>query len=117
MKKIDPHSGETFVQKRRNQIFATAKNRIDYNNLQAAKLRDKKSNILKPMDANYSILCDLLKPNELKHLTNEFLVGKGFTHNLFTHVDTYKSRQCYGFFDFVFIPNEVPNTLTIYRKK
>ena len=37
---VDPYTGETFRPKRRNQVFASSKNRRNYHNEKAAELRD-----------------------------------------------------------------------------
>ena len=54
--KIDPYTGETFEAKRRNQLFATRQNRIDYHNEQAALLRDEKAPANSPLHRNLQIL-------------------------------------------------------------
>lgn len=41
-KKTCLYSGEEFIPKRRNQIFANAKNKTDYHNEKANKLRESR---------------------------------------------------------------------------
>lgn len=46
--KVCPHSGEKFIPKRKNQVFATSKNRRDYHNQIASKKRENEKKLKEP---------------------------------------------------------------------
>ncbi len=109
-------TGELFIPKRRNQKFASAKNRIDYNNLKAAKEREAKAFIEQPLQINHRLLIENIKPKETKVLSRDFLSAQGFIFFLLTHYQKYGEKICPALYDFIFLDfDECKPTLTVYR--
>ena len=110
-------TGERFRPKRRNQKFETSNNRIMYNNNKAHQIRTDKENIDKPLSQNYKILTELIKPNEVKTYSKEFLSGKGYNFSVFTHHDNYKGKICFSIYSFILIDiQDNKPSISIYRK-
>ena len=110
-------TGERFLPKRRNQKFESAKNRIKYNNAKALQIRANKENIDKPLKQNYKLLTELIKPDEVKTYSKEYLTGKGYNFSVFTHYDNYKGKNCLCIYNFILIDilDNKPS-ISIYRK-
>jgi len=88
-----PHSGELFYPERRNQVFANDKNRRDYHNEIARKLRLIKSPIDKKLEKNFKILSELLLKGETKVIKKQDLLIKGFDPKYFTHWHNYEGKK------------------------
>ena len=115
--KSDLLTGEKFTPKRRNQKFASAKNRIAFNNNKAFELRDSKAFVDKPLKENHRILINLLKPKETKSFSKEFLKGKGYNTSVFSHYESYDNKSCHAVYQFVLIDFTSSNpNLKIHRK-
>lgn len=115
MKKIDPHTKEEFIPKRRNQIFATEKNKSDYHNEQAAILREKRAKIDKKINSNHRILLQLLEKVNTIEIDEKILEGKGFFFNVFNHTVKYNDRHVYAIYEFLFFKEKNSNKITIVR--
>jgi len=116
--KTDLLTGEKFTPTRRNQKFASAKNRIAFNNNKAFELRDSKAFVDKPLKDNHRILSGLLKPNETKSFTKEFLKGKGYNTGVFSHYETHDNKSCPAIYQFILIDFTTnQSTIKIHRKK
>lgn len=87
MYRICPHSGEEFIPKRRNQVFATSKNRRDYHNNNMSELRVAKGAIDKILQKNFIILRAIV-PNQSQTtiISVDELLRKGFNPHAFTHI-------------------------------
>lgn len=101
--KIDPFTGEKFVPKRSNQIFASSNNRIKYNNQRAGQFRKDIEWIIKPTMKNFKILEDLLKNQKENIFHKEYLLGKGYSFDIITHYDSYEENQYPCLLDYMII--------------
>ena len=116
--KTDPQTGEKFIPKRRNQKFATIQNRVAYNNNKAHVERESKAYIDLPLKANHRVLSSLLKAGETKSFSKEYLKGKGFSNNVFSHYEFYDNKNCISIYDFILIDINANNpNIKIHRKK
>jgi hypothetical protein len=113
MLKICPFSGEKFLPKRRNQVFASSKNRRDYHNEKAAELRHIKAPINRHLDRNLLILNQLVLKGESKTLKMSDLVSMGFNPNVFTHVEEYNGKLCRCVFQFIIPQSPSPDTIIV----
>ena len=96
------YSGEEFIPKRRNQVFATEKNKSDYHNEQAAILREKRAKIDKKINSNHRILLQLLEKVNTIEVDEKILEGKGFFFNVFNHIVKYDNRHVYAIYEFLY---------------
>lgn len=116
MIKICPFSGEKFIPNRRNQVFATAKNRRDYHNEKAAKLRLQKAPIDKPLSKNHALLTHLVKRGTRMVFSADKLISKGFNPKVFTHIEEFEGNLCRGIYQFLIPESNTPNSITIIHK-
>jgi hypothetical protein len=91
--KTDPHSGEEFIPKRTNQIFANPENKSKYNNAKAKYYRDELNRINNALMKNFKILNDLIKEQESITISYIELMKKGFDFAFFTHFTVEKESQ------------------------
>jgi len=108
-----PYSGEKFLPRRRNQVFATVKNRMAFHNENAAALRHIKSPIDKQLDRNFVVLSELLEKGERKTFLKDKLLLKGFNPNYFTHLDDYEGKTARCIYHFVLPFSDNPNLITV----
>lgn len=101
--KSDLLTGEQFTPKRSTQKFANAKNRIAYHNLNATKLRQSVSFVNKPLHLNLRILNELMNDKEEAIFNKQFLLGKGFSFDIHTHVKEYNGVNRYAVYQYVII--------------
>jgi hypothetical protein len=118
MQQICPYSGETFIPKRRNQVFANADNRRGFHNENAAVLRRVKAPIDRALERNFIIVSELLQEGETKTFQREELLLKGYNPNIFTHLDMLDGKTSLCLYHFILPKTENPNTITIsYPRK
>lgn len=110
-KRIDPHTNEEFVPKRSNHKFANAKNRQDYHNAKAKKLRKEKAAFDKPMHQNYKIIDELMANKNKIMESKEFLRGKGFNQNAYHHMVQIEGKTGYALYNFILIYSETHVTI------
>jgi hypothetical protein len=108
-----PHTGERFYPKRRNQVFATSKNRRDYHNEIARQLRHIKSPVDRQLEKNFKILSELLVKGETKVFKKEDLLMKGFNTAYFTNFDTNNGKPVMCVYNFLLPQSEIPNQITV----
>lgn len=80
------YSGEEFIPKRNNQVFANRKNRANYHNEVNNKLRNELKQTNNQLLKNYKICIDLLGRKKIVYVHREFLKGKGFDFKFFTNI-------------------------------
>ncbi len=115
IEKTDPLTGEPFFASRANQVFASDENRIKYNNLKAKTLRDRRSFVDKPLHTNLRILNELMGSKTEIELHRQFLIGKGFDVQVFTHSEEIDGKDYFAIYEFIIIP--LPNDqIKIIRK-
>lgn len=104
MTRKDLLTGELFLPKRKNQKFKNAKNRTIYNNNKANKLRQSISNISKPLHINIRILNEMMQGKKEATFHKQFMLGKGFSSDVHTHIEEYEGKQYYAIYNYVIIP-------------
>lgn len=95
------YSGESFIPTRQNQIFATKENRILFHNQINNQLRKRLSFINKQLLLNFRILIDILNGENETIVHKQFLLGKGFSFSVFTHLSLskYSNNYCYSVYE------------------
>jgi len=106
MIRIDPLTGEEFIPKRINQVFAKPANRIAYHNSKAADLRHSSSYLDKPLKKNFQILNELMSGSEEEIFHKQFLLGKGFVFEVFNNMDKIDDKMRYCVYYYVILPME-----------
>ena len=89
------YSGEEFLPKRNNQVFASKKNRINYHNAINNKLRNELKSINNQLIINYKICKELLGIDKTRLVHKEFLRGKGFDFSFFTNIAENSKKTAY----------------------
>ena len=92
-KSLDKYTGEEFVKKRINQVFARPKNRIAFHNKKANDLRRSLLYINQPLHANVRILNNLMKDKKEAAFHKQYLYGKGFDFRVHTHYVNYNDTN------------------------
>jgi hypothetical protein len=101
--KIDLLTGEHFIPKRANQKFATPLNRVQYYNQKANNIRHHKSNFDKPLHRNYNILTELLEGKKSAIFHKQFLIGKGYNFEVYTHIVEIEGKRQFAIYNFVIL--------------
>ena len=103
MTRKDPHTGEMFIPKRTNQVFANSANRIAYHNKKANNLRQRNSYINKPLQRNNKICLELMKDKKEETFHKEYLNGKGFDFTVHTHLVELNGQNQFAIYGFTII--------------
>ncbi len=102
----DPLTNELFIPKRFNQRFSCRANQIAFNNNKARNIRKQTSYINTPLQKNFKILNEFLsKQNEIT-VHKQYLLGKGFTFEVYTGAEKYKNDIKFSIYKFIVIPIE-----------
>lgn len=112
--KIDPHTGEEFIPKRRNQIFANNTNKTAFNNHKAAKIRDERALQTKDVNRNYEILKLILNDKSEKIVRDTTLNDLGFKYNCYHKFVEIVNQNIFNIYDIYFKTFESNNI--IYTK-
>lgn len=91
------YSGEEFIPKRNNQIFASRKNRNNYHNKINNQLRNELKSVNNQLTLNYKICSNLLGKNKSITIHREFLKGKGFDFTYFIGFSVNKANNGYTY--------------------
>ncbi|PKG44021.1 hypothetical protein [Psychroflexus sp. MES1-P1E] len=102
----DPFTCEEFEPKRKNQRFANSKNRIDYHNMKANKLREEKASMDKPLSENLKILKDIMKGKNKHTVHKEFLRGKGYNFEVYNGMYKNGTDRGYRVYNYILIFTE-----------
>ena len=102
--KVDPLTNEVFTASRKNQVFASKKNRIIFHNNKANKLREKLRPVNYYLGLNQKILNKLMFRKQSLTLLRSFLEGIGFTFNLFTGEKAIDGKTVKTIYSFAIIP-------------
>lgn len=96
-----PLSNDEFQPTRNNQIFSSKENRIIFHNQQNNQLRKRLSYINKQLLLNFRILNDVLDGEKETITHKQFLLGKGFSFSVFTHLSMSKfsNNYCYSVYE------------------
>ncbi len=115
-KALDKYTGEEFVKKRINQVFAKAQNRIAYYNKKANNLRHSVSYINKPLHTNLRILNELLENKQEATFHKQFLEGKGFSFSVHTHLELYEEKNQFAIYKYIIL-NPTHNYIKIIKQE
>ncbi|MEQ3662215.1 MAG: hypothetical protein ABNG96_05940 [Flavobacterium sp.] len=98
------YSGEEFIPKRNNQVFASRYNRISFHNQINNKLRNELKLTNNQLMVNYKIGIELLSKEKSITIHREFLKGKGFDFRYFTNLtsNNITNRTAYQVYDISF---------------
>ena len=95
----DPHTGEWFIPKRRNQIYASRKNQTGFNNEKSRKNRELVNPVNKKLLKNRNILHDLLGIEDEREVSKDLLVGKGFHFDVITARKNIAEKPYFLYYD------------------
>jgi hypothetical protein len=94
---------EEFTPTRITQKFSCPKNRIKYHNERAKEFRHSVSYITKPLLNNVRILNCLMKDKKKLIFYRQFLLGKGFSFQHFSHTEKYEGQNRYAIHEYILI--------------
>lgn len=98
-----PFNGERFIPKRRNQVYASAKNRRAFHNQRYRNMRKPLANINYLLYRNHSIIDELIGNRKKIVLNNAYIKGKGFYFKYFTHITIINNQEYFGLYNFIYI--------------
>ena len=104
MKRQDLLTNEDFVPSRINQKFAKAENRIKYYNDKANEFRHSIAYLSKPIQHNIRILSELMKGKKEASFHKQFLLGKGFSIGVYTHIEQYDGKNQFAIHTYIILP-------------
>ena len=104
MKRQDLLTNEDFVPSRINQKLAKAENRIKYYNDKANEFRHSIAYLSKPIQQNIRILNELMKGKKDAAFHKQFLLGKGFSMGVYTHIEQYDSKNQFAIHTYIILP-------------
>jgi hypothetical protein len=96
-------TGEEFYG-RINQNFKSANNRVKYYNEKANKIRHSKRDYDHKLHRNYLITNEILGKNKSATFHREYLLGKGYSFGIFTHLMSYENQNRYAIYNHLIIP-------------
>ena len=103
MKRQDLLTNEDFVPSRINQKFAKAENRIKYYNDKANEFRHSIAYLNKPILLNIRILNELMKSKKEATFHKQFLLGKGFSMGVYTHIEQYDNKNHFAIHKYIIL--------------
>lgn len=115
--RLCPFTQTLFDARRNNQKFSTPEARKSYNNLLNGLLRKKLSFINKQLLKNYKIADALLGDFTDVSVHKQFLRGKGFSFQMFTHVSQKEDEMVFGLYDISFMKLPDEDYYYLYRTK
>ncbi|SDS22557.1 hypothetical protein SAMN04515667_1694 [Formosa sp. Hel1_31_208] len=101
---IDPLTGEVFIKKRSNQIFANSENQIRYNNLKAYEKRKAKAQFDRILDRSRQVLKLTLGTYEEIIKTRDYLEGAGLNFGCNTHTIIRDGIKWICIYDYAYSP-------------
>jgi hypothetical protein len=115
--RLCPFTNLAFRAHRNNQRFSTPEARKSYHNLLNNSLRKKLSFINKQLLKNYKIADALLGDFTDVSVHKQFLRGKGFSFQMFTHVSQKDEDIVFGLYDIAFMKLTDEDYYYLYRTK
>ncbi|MFH6770262.1 hypothetical protein V8G56_16045 [Gaetbulibacter aquiaggeris] len=98
--KIDPLTNERFIPKKINQKFATAANRIKYNNTKATKLNQERAFFDRPCKISHREMKSLHKLDPDKTYHHYFLEGRGVDFSASNHITDTKYGKLPAYYNY-----------------
>ena len=114
---IDPYTNEGFIPKRKNQKFASARNRKRYHNDEATNINRLKAPIDKKLRTNFILLSELLKELDSVTIEKEKLLMIGFDPNYFTHLKLHEGKNSRCIYNFILPTMDNTNFINIIKFK
>ena len=105
MKRQDLLTKEEFIPSRINQKFAKSENRIKYYNDKANEFRHSLAYLNKPLHLNIRILNEIMKGKKEGTFHKQFMLGKGFSVGVHTHVEKFGDKNEYAIYNYIIIPH------------
>lgn len=96
-------TGEEFYG-RINQNFKSTSNRVRFYNEKANKIRHSKRDYDNKLHRNFLIMNEILGKNKSGSFHKEFLIGKGYSLGVFTHLASYENQNRYAIYNHLIIP-------------
>ncbi len=115
--RLCPYSNTFFQASRQNQVYRSKFDRVSFHNEQNNILRKKLSLINKQLLKNYKIADALLGDFNDVSVHKQFLRGKGFSFQMFTHVSQKEDEIVYGLYDISFMKLTDEDYYYLYRTK
>lgn len=106
--KKDPLTGEEFVAKKSSQRFATAANRIKFNNKQASILNQERAFFDKPCKKGELVLRTLYNPKSDNIFHKEYLLGKELQFDAYNHIAVMKNEKFFAYYGYAI--RKIPNS-------
>ena len=91
---------EWYYKRRSNQKFATATNRIKYNNIKARKKREAKAPFEKALDTNRTIISKILGTKSEIKVSRDYLLGAGFSFGYFMYQKSVNETTFSGIYEY-----------------
>lgn len=113
---IDPLTGEAFIKKRSNQVFANSENQIRHNNLKAYEKRKAKAQIDKILDRNRQVLKVTLGSHIEITKSKDYLEGAGLHFGCNTHTIMMEGNKWICIYDYAYSLIDT-NTFKIIKLK
>lgn len=95
-------TGENFYG-RINQNFKSSGNRIKFYNERANKIRHSKRGFDRLLHKNYMIILELVGKNSPRSYHKEYLLGKGYSFNVYTHMVKHENKQHFAIYNYAII--------------
>jgi hypothetical protein len=96
----DPLTQEEFVKRRSNQIFASSKNRIRFNNQKARQKRLMKGPVDRILDQNRKVLSRIIGGKTEIIVSKDFLLGAGFSFNYYSFIKEINGVPYSGIYEY-----------------
>jgi hypothetical protein len=104
MIKRDLLTNEEFFAGRSTQRFKNSGNRIKFYNNKANKFRQSIAFITKPLQNNIRILEELMVGTDKRILHKQYLLGKGYDVNIYSHIILHLNTHHFAIHHFLIIP-------------
>jgi hypothetical protein len=114
---IDPYTNEGFIPRRKNQKFASARNRKQYHNDEATNINRLKAPIDKKLRTNFLLLLELMIDLDNVTIEKEKLLMSGFDPNYFTHLKYHEGKTSRCIYNFILPTMDNTNIINIIKSK
>jgi hypothetical protein len=104
MIKRDLLTDEEYFAVRSTQRFKNSGNRIKYWNDKAKNFRQSIASTVKPLQNNIRILEELMVGTDERILHKQYLLGKGYDVNIYSHIILHLNKHHFALHHFLIIP-------------
>jgi len=113
--KICPYSNEKFIPRRNNQKYASAYNRVAFNNEKYRKFNKSIKEFNKKLLKNKRIMDELLQDKKELTVETAYMRGKGYSFEVLTHLMNEDNKTIYGIYNYAFFKLD-DNTIKIIKQ-